>query len=303
MAKRTRRPSRLSLSQSRQRELDIIIPVYGRPDLLRECLQSLDIAAIDVDYQIYLVDDNSPDQVAMDLLYNSLSSDIKILRNKENKGFPATCNRGVSCGTAKSVLVLNSDVTLQPGAVRTMLSRLWSDEPKGPITPDAKAPVGIVGPKLLFPDTANIPPEARGKVQHAGLTINAQGRPFHIQSGWSADNPRLNEPRAMQAVTGACMMIRREAWDTVAKNYRRAGDPSMGAFNEIYGRGTYEDVELCFAARGNGYKIVYEPTAVGYHHVGASVMQDDKGYPLNRNHSIFTARCGHLLFWDEWLFW
>jgi GT2 family glycosyltransferase len=273
--------------------------------LLRECLQSLEIAALDVDYHLFLVDDASPDKSEMEKIYNSLNSSSKILQNIQNRGFPATANRGAALGKSPSILVLNTDVTLQSGAIRTMLNTLWGDQaPKGPITPSPDAKTGVVGPKLLFPDAPNIPPGARGKVQHAGMAINAQGRPFHIQSGWSADNPRLDQSRAMQAVTGACMMTRRDVWQAVARTYQKANDPSGGAFNEIYGLGTYEDIEDCFAARGNGYKVVLEPAAVGYHHVGASVAQrPEGGYPLGRNHSIFMARCGHLLFWDEWLFW
>jgi len=305
MSKRRRRPSRSNSNRPEQHELDIVIPVHGRPDLLRECLQSIEIAGLDVDYQLFLVDDLSPDQSEMKLLYNSMNSNTRILYNRINKGFPATANRGVSLGVSPSILVLNSDVTLQPGAIRTMLNTLWGDQgPKGPITPSPDAKTGVVAPKLLFPDAGTIPPEARGTVQHAGLAINAQGRPFHIQLGWKPDNPRLDQPRAMQAVTGACLMTRRKVWEKVSRSYQQSGDPSGGAFNEIYGLGTYEDIEFCFAVRGNGYKVVYEPMAVGYHHVGASVLKrDGDGYPIGRNQSIFMARCGHLLFWDEWLFW
>lgn len=301
MAKRTRRQS----SSNQLKELDIVIPVYGRPDLLTECLNSLALAAFDVDYQLTIVDDFSPDKPAMEVIYNSLNSDSRILENYQNRGFPATANRGVAAGKAPAILILNSDVTLQPGAVRKMLDTLYGDQaPKGPITAGPDAPVGVVGPKLLFPETANIPPEWRGKIQHAGLAISGAGRPFHIHKGWSADNERANYARTMQAVTGACLMIKRELWHRITENQKRAGDPSSGAFNEIYGLGTYEDVELCFAARGNGYRVVYEPAAVGYHHVGASVAShQERGYPLTRNHSIFMARCGHLMIWDEWLLW
>jgi GT2 family glycosyltransferase len=267
-------------------------------------LQSLEIAALDVDYQLFIVDDASPDKSAIEVIYNSLNSNTKILQNQQNKGFPATANRGAALGKSSSILILNTDVMLQAGAVRKMLNALWGDQsPKGPITPSTDAQTGIVAPLLLFPDTANISPDARGKVQHAGLAINAQGRPFHIQSGWDADNPRLSQGRAMQAVTGACLMTRRDVWQDVTRTHQKAGDPSGGAFNEIYGLGTYEDVEYCFAVRGNGYKVIFEPAAVGYHYVGASVSQRQEGYPLGRNRSIFMARCGHLLFWDEWLFW
>lgn len=306
MAKK-RRQSRLSISNrlNNSHELDIVIPVYGRPDLLRECLQSLQIAAFDVDYQLFVVDDASPDKAMMEVVYNSLNSNTKILENSQNKGFPATANRGANLGKSPAILILNTDVMLQAGAVRALLNTLWGDQsPKGPITPAADALTGVVAPKLLFPDVANIPPDARGKIQHAGLAINALGRPFHIQKGWKADNPRADHARAMQAVSGACIMTRRDLWQAVTRNYQKADDPTQGGFNEIYGLGTYEDVEYCFAARGNGYKVVYEPAAVGYHHVGASVAQrPEGGYPLGRNKSIFMARCGHLLFWDEWLFW
>lgn len=303
MARRKSRHS--TCNRHNSHELDIVIPVYGRPDLLRECLQSLEIAALDVDYQLFIVDDASPDKSAIEVIYNSLNSNTKILQNQQNKGFPATANRGAALGKSSSILILNTDVMLQAGAVRKMLNALWGDKsPKGPITPSPDAQTGIVAPKLLFPDTANISPDARGKVQHAGLAINAQGRPFHIQSGWDADNPRLSQGRAMQAVTGACLMTRRDVWQDVTRTHQKAGDPSGGAFNEIYGLGTYEDVEYCFAVRGNGYKVIFEPAAVGYHHVGGSVTQHQEGgYPLGRNRSIFMARCGHLLFWDEWLFW
>lgn len=92
-----RRKSHLSISNQRNnRELDIVIPVYGRPDMLKQCLQALEIAALDVDYQIFLVDDASPDKAAMEVIYNSLNSNTKILENTQNKGFPATANRGAT---------------------------------------------------------------------------------------------------------------------------------------------------------------------------------------------------------------
>lgn len=306
MARRKKR-RRSRLSQFRQyqaHELDIVIPVYGRPDLLKKCLQALDIAALDVDYQLFIVDDCSPDRDALEPIYSSVNSDTKVLYNQQNRGFPATVNRGAEAGLSPAILLLNSDVILKSGSLRAMLNTLWGDSPNGPITPSPDAKNGVVGPKLLFPEDSEIPPAWQGKVQHAGLAINGEGIPFHIQKGWSADNPRLNEPRAMQAVTGACLMTRRETWEAIKKPYKAAGDPSSGALNEIYGLGCYEDVEYCFAARGAGYKVVYEPKAVGYHYTGASVKgHEGGGYPMGRNHSIFMARCGDFIFWDEWLFW
>jgi GT2 family glycosyltransferase len=134
------------------------------------------------------------------------------------------------------------------------------------------------------------------------MDFNLAGNPIHVNIGWGADHPKVTMQRGVQAVTGACMMVRREAWDKVTQAYRQAGDPSTGGFNLVYGRGTYEDLELCFAARSNGYRVIYEPAAVGYHHVGASAIADGQGFDLQRNLSIFRARCGHLMLWGEWMF-
>ena len=104
----------------------------------------------------------------------------------------------------------------------------------------------------------------------------------------------------MQAVTGACLMTKREVWRKVIKIYQESGDKTGGALNEVYGRGTYEDVELCFVARSLGYKVIYQPLAAGTHFVGGSSAMQKEGFPLGRNEMIFRARCGGLLAWDEW---
>lgn len=298
MAKRKRQ-------SERNHELDIIIPVYGRPDLLRECLQAIPLAGFDVDYKLIVVDDKSPAQAAMDLIYNTvdLMNGARLLKNEVNKGFPATANRGAGLGNSPAILFLNSDVILKPKAIRTMLDTLWGDHiPQGALDHPEKMKIGIVAPKLVFPEGGHNPSRPGGKIQHAGIAFNGSGKPFHVLIGWSAEHPKANLPRSMQAVSGACMMIRRETWSAIWRNYQSSGDPSGGGgFNEIYGIGTYEDIETCFSARGLGWRVVYEPAAVGVHHVGASIGQQSGGYPLGRNEAIFKARCGHLIIWDEWL--
>lgn len=304
MAKRKRRPQRL---KSPQHEVDIVIPVYGRPDLLRKCLQGVELAGLDVDYRLILVDDQSPNPGEMDLVYSGLNGQAKVTKNPQNLGFPATANRGAAMGNAPAILFLNSDVVLQGGAIRRMLATLWGGHGEEKIKPEGMdsnlETVGVVAPKLLFPDESHDPSRPAGKVQHAGIVFNGSGTPVHVCIGWSADNPKVNIPRNMQAVSGACLMTRRDVWDHIARGYRQMGDPSGGGFSEVYGRGTYEDVEFCLAVRSAGYRVVYEPRAVGTHWVGASAEQVQEGYPINRNHNVFMARAGHMFLWCEWLYW
>lgn len=284
-----------------ERELDIVIPVYGRPDLLGPCLAAVEANTLAIDYQLILVDDKSPEPETLEPIYNSLNGNTRLIRHTANMGFPATCNDGAAQGNAPAILFLNTDVVLRPGAIAAMLKTLWADAQSVP--PAMIAPhtgqVGVVGPMLLFPEGTPYGPP--GKIQHAGMDFNLSGQPIHVNIGWSADNPKVTMQRSMQAVTGACLLTRRETWQKVTHAYRQAGDPSHGGFNLVYGRGTFEDVEYCFAARSHGYRVVYEPTAVGTHHVGASSVARNEAMPLSRNASIFRARCGHLILWCEWM--
>lgn len=281
MAKRKHRPIKPEY------QLDIVIPVYGQSALLQRCIQGLPEAANDIPYRLILVDDCGPEQEQLGAVYRSLNGNSKVLRNKQNSGFAKTVNAGVASGTAPCILLLNSDCILEPGAIPAMLEEF--DNPE----------VGIVGAKLLFGDNRW---QQAGKVQHAGLCRNIQGQLVHVNLGWSADHPKVNERREMQMVTGACLMTRRKLWGQVMAEYHKYGDPSTGALNEVYSTGYLEDAELCLAAKAQGYKVVYQPKAVGVHYVGASMVTSREGSTLQRNTMIFGARCGHLVAYDEYLY-
>lgn len=283
-------------------ELDVVIPVYGRADLLQQCLIGLEASCIDVDYRLYVIDDASPNPSEMAVLYNSLPSNARLQRQTQNRGFPFTANHGVSLGASRSVLLLNSDVVLSAGAVRALLDMLWTSEPPvSKLDADPKAAVGAVGPKLIFPEDSSEPTRPAGKIQHAGMYFSLSGDPRHSYIGWAADTPRANVPTSVQCVTGACLMTRREVWQAIHQNYQEMGDTATnGALNVVYGRGTFEDIEYCIAVRSLGFKVAYQPLAVGSHLVGCSIMQDEQGYPLRQNSNIFKARAGHMIEWDHY---
>lgn len=269
--------------------LDVVIPVYGRLDLLQMCLESLEETRGDVALNIILVDDFSPNLEQMQAFYKTLPGEYTVLENHQNQGFPATANWGAMQGRAPIILFLSTDIVLYDGCIQAMLAEF--DDPK----------VGVVGPKLLFPPESPHK-QVAGKVQHAGLCVDIGGNIVHANIGWSADHPKANERRVLQAVTGGCIMTRREVWNKVAAFYKQAGDPTRGGFNVVYGRGTYEDVEYCLAVRGNDYQVIYQPEAVAVHHVGGSISATGQGFALKRNEMIFRARCGHMLAWDMWRF-
>lgn len=274
--------------QKEHYDLDIIIPVYGQPVLLAKCLASIEATKKDIKTKVILVDDCGPKQDELKQVYHSLNGNSRVVYHKQNQGFARSVNDGVALGNASFVLILNSDIELKENCLQEMLAEFA--DPK----------IGVVGPKLLFPEDSIDPRRPAGKVQHAGLAINIQGNIIHPNIGWQSDHPKVNQKRTLQAVTGACLMTRRIIWNEVLKQYRQSNDPTKGAMNEVYSLGTYEDVEFCFAARSLGYLVNYTPKAVAYHYTNASVVDHQDGYPIGRNKMIFQARCGHLLQWDEW---
>jgi len=201
---------------------------------------------------------------------------IIVHRSNENVGFPKACNTGASRGKASLVFFLNSDVTLEPNSVKSMVKRFQDPE------------VGIVGMKLLFPEDgidSNRPP---GKIQHVGLALDIKGMFQHIFMSWSKENPKIDELFEVPSVTGAAMMVRKKFW------------LRSGGFFEGYGIGTFEDVDLCYVAKDAGYKVIVDVDAVGYHFTNATASHYKIPYPLQENRQLFLQRWGNKLQYDEW---
>jgi len=267
------------MSKRKQKaDVSIVIPIFGMFGYLDKCIKSIPEACGDVAYELILFDNNSPDRDEAEKYYKSLEGmeNLIIARSNENIGFPMACNKGASRGKSSLVFFLNSDVTLFPGSITSMVNKFQDPE------------IGVVGMKLLFPEDGidkNRPP---GTVQHVGLALDIKGMFQHIFIGWDKDNPRVNKVYEVSAVTGAAMMVRKKFW------LRNSG------FFEGYGLGTFEDLDLCYAARAAGYKVIVDIEAVGYHFTNATASHYRIPYPLKENRQMFLQRWGKSLTYDEW---
>ena len=273
---------RISIGSSNA-QLDILIPVYQRFDLLKQCLMALPDACGDINYRVVLFDNGSPKEEADEFYSQDFGEqNIKVIRNKDNVGFPRACNIAFNHGYAPLVFFLNDDVILDPNSVPLLVKEF--DDPK----------IGIVGMKLVFPEYTDLPQDQHnrpaGKVQHIGLETSVNADFVHLYLGWNPDHPKVNKRRDCYAVTGAAMMIRRPL-------FIRAGK-----FYEGYGRGTWEDVDLCMVVRSMGYNIIVVPEAKGIHHTEATATTYNLGYDLQGNKQIFLSRWKNNLDWSEWLY-
>jgi GT2 family glycosyltransferase len=142
--------------------------------------------------------------------------------------------------------------------------------------------VGVVGAKLFYPNNT---------IQHAGVILGIGGVAGHLHKYFPRDSfgvgdgMRLITVQNFSAVTGACMMMRREVFE------------DAGGFDEGFPH-AFNDVELCMKIRQRGYLIVWTPYSELYHNESKSRGREDtpeKQARFRREIELFRQKWGHLL--------
>ncbi|WP_054031288.1 glycosyltransferase [Desulfatitalea tepidiphila] len=216
----------------------IIIPVFNRFEFTKQCVEAIWTQKTKVSYEIIIIDNGSTDGTQAYL--NQIKHRVTAVTNVENRGFAKACNQGAKLSRGHYLLFLNNDTKVLPGWLDAIVQCRQKEDK-----------IGIVGAKLLYPDHT---------VQHAGVGITDSPNPihaFHVYHRFAKDAPEVNTERECQAVTGACMLIEKELFD------------SAGGFDEGFVNG-YEDVDLCFRVRELGRKVIYCPTSELYHYESRS---------------------------------
>jgi len=209
----------------------IIIPVWNRRDLTEQCLIRLAEVTQGNEYEVILVDNGSTDTTPE--LLRALSGDVRIIRNEENRGFAVACNQGARAAKAPYLVFLNNDTLPLEGWLEALIQEV-----------EASPDVAVVGSRLLYEN---------GSIQHGGLAFSwLYGTAYHMYMRVAANAPMVTRRREMQAVTAACMLVRREAFEAV------------GGFDEGFRNG-FEDVDLCLKIRERGGRVIYQPQSTLYH--------------------------------------
>lgn len=96
--------------------VSVVIPIYIiNSELLlmtKKCIDDIKFKTIGVDFEIIIVDDDSPEKKMTDILRKKYCSDIIWISNKTNKGFAHTINRGIAAATKDLILLLNNDICI-----------------------------------------------------------------------------------------------------------------------------------------------------------------------------------------------
>jgi GT2 family glycosyltransferase len=217
------------------RKISIIIPVRDRVDLLARCLDSLTKQTSYAPYEIVIVDNDSETDEARAFL-SSLKH--RVLHFSGPFNFSAINNFAVEQTDSPWLLFLNNDTEIIENDWLTIMAEHVQ-----------RPEVGAVGPRLLYPDDT---------VQHGGIVVGVGGIAEHAFRGFPAEAPgvcrQLQVTRNYSAVTGACLLTRRDVFNKVR------------GFDEERLPVTFSDVDLCLKIRRAGYLIVYTPFAKLYHH-------------------------------------
>lgn len=234
--------------------VSIIIPTRDRLPLLRNCVESVLQHTRYPDIELVVVDNQSSEPGTLAYLDDLRSSGrATVLVHDAPFNYSAINNRAVSLCAGQVLCLLNNDIEVISGG--------WLEEMVG----QALRPgIGAVGAMLYYPDDT---------IQHAGVILGLGGVANHVHVGQPAGFPghgaRALVAQNMTAVTGACMVVRRDAYEQVGGLDERL----HVAFN---------DIDFCLRLREAGYRNLWTPFARLYHHESASRGREDSDEKIRR---------------------
>ena len=231
----------------------VVVVNFNAGDALARCVESVFAQGLPV--CVVIVDNASADGSAerVEELYGR-RNDLRVLHNETNIGFARAVNQAASdpaCRDAGFLLILNPDCEFMPGALRTLVDALQS-----------RAGAGLAGPlvvdrhgQAMRGTLRRFPDPWRSLMQFSGL--------WQLGRRWPAFQgvePVAELPAAItetEAVSGACMLVRREAFDR------------LGGLDARYGLHC-EDLDLMYRLREQGQSSLFVPAARVYHLQGLS---------------------------------
>ena len=249
--------------------LALVVVNYNTGELLTRCLGSAFASAGDASIEAVVVDNRSHDGSAMEAVRRH--PQVRLIQNDSNRGFAAAVNQGIRATSAPFILLLNPDAEILAGTLEGLL-KVARDRPKaGAIGPLVRDPDGTV-----YPSARKVPnlTEALG---HSFLGLFLADHRFS-RAYTMADWDRASE-RAVEWVSGSCMLIRRAALD-------RVGLMDEGYFMYV------EDVDLCTRLGAAGWEVLFSPE-LEVVHVGGVSTRGRKRMTLEHSRSIYRYFVKH----------
>lgn len=225
---------------SKELKVSAVMLNYNSKYFPKMCVEAFHRAKMDFDYEIIAVDNNSTDPISLGYLENAEKEElVTYIKSNKNLGFGGGNNLGAKNAKGKYVLILNPDIFVNEDSVQKMVDYM-----------DSHPEVGILGPKLVYPD-GTVQDSCRRNMRFFDLVIK---RTFLSKlpmfkgrvEKYTMEDFDHDAVREVDLLVGACFIIPRDVYETV------------GGFDERYFL-FMEDFDLCREISALGKKVVYFP--------------------------------------------
>ena len=242
-------------------KVSVIVLTHNNLAFTQACLRSLEANTHYPNWELVLVDNASTDGTPGFLTdYAANHPGVKLVQNDANLGFAAGNNRGLQAAAGELLVILNNDTYATPGWMLDLTRHLRQD-------PN----LGLVGPV-----TNNIGNEARIDIQYADM------REMEA-SAWAYTSKRSGEELDLPVIAFFCAAMTRAVYEKV------------GALDERFGLGFFEDDDYCQRVRKAGHRVAVAEDVFMHHHLSASFDQMDQERRqalFERNRSIYEEKWG-----------
>ncbi|WP_236844397.1 glycosyltransferase family 2 protein [Bordetella sp. 02P26C-1] len=254
--------------------VSIIIPTRDGLEHLQRCIESLMTLTSYPRYEIIVVDNQSVVPETLKYLGEiARASNVRVLPFDEAFNYSKINNYAVAQSNGELVCLLNNDTEV--------ISPDWLDEMVGRLLQEG---VGAVGAKLLY---------GNDTVQHGGDTVGPGGCANHLHSGIGRDDPgycgRALVAQDLSAVTAACLLTKKSVYQ------------ALDGLNEVQLTVAFNDVDYCLRVREAGYRVVWTPHALLYHHESVTRGKDTSPDQIARARAeveYMRTRWAHLMHHD-----
>ena len=286
-------------------KLSIIIVSWNTKELTLKCLKSIYNYLKDLNFEIFLVDNNSTDNTISEvekLNYHNL----KIIKNKQNLGFAKANNQALRLVLSEAkepvkkkenhyILLLNSDTELIDSSLIRMIKFL--ENPRDPSLRSGQVrELVIVGPKLLNSDktlqrSCRRFPKLLDQFLIQLKFYNFFPEKFKSIREYFMLDFKHDEIQEVNQIMGAVMLIKKGVIEKI------------GLLDENFWA-IFEEVDFCKRASNAGYKIYFYPETKILHHKESSFKQiKNLKKQINFNHSLYYYFKKHKPFWQLFILW
>ncbi len=244
--------------------VSVVVVTYNNLEYTRACLSSLELYSDYANMEVIVVDNASSDDTPAYLEEWRLGgADRQVILNTDNRGFAAANNQGLELADGEYLVMLNNDAYVTPGWIATLVSHMR----RNPV-------LGMLGPV-----TNNIGNEARIEINYADM---------EAMLGAAGEYTRRHAGQLTPLHTAAffCVMMPRRVYEKI------------GALDEAFGIGMFEDDDYCRRVQQAGWTIACADDVFIHHNLSASfnkIKHEKRQAMFEQNKAIYEAK------WGSWV--